>query len=81
MVDAKGGNMAETIALTPGQQSVVRTLTAERIRAVAICEQAINEYLKLLTTSMQLEGDWTFEGTLDNIQLVCKEAPPKEPSE
>jgi len=67
--------MVEERELSAGQQTIVRTLSAERTRAIQAHDQAIAEFADMLRGLMGLEGDWSFGGTMDNIKLVRKEEP------
>ncbi len=73
--------MVEERELSPAQQTIVRTLSAERARAILTHDAALAEYIDLLKASMKLKGDWSFGGTMDAIKLVHQEEPPKESSE
>lgn len=68
--------MAKKQSLTPAQQNIIRSLTAERTRAITTHDAAIAEYLTLLKTALKLKGEWTWGGTMGGIQLVRVPKPP-----
>ncbi len=71
--------MAKEKRLTPAQQTIIRSLTAERTRALAAHDGAIAEYLRLLKTTLKLKGAWVWAGTVSEIKLVKQPKPPKSP--
>ena len=71
---------AKTHDLTAAQQAIIRSLTAERTRALAAHDSAIAEYLSLLKGALKLKGNWTWAGTVNEIKLVKQPKPPKPPT-
>ena len=73
--------MAKEQILTPAQQTIIRSLTAERTRALAAHDGAIAEYLSLLKGALKLKGNWTWGGAVNEIKLVKQPKPPTPPDE